>query len=101
MNNNSSLESLQFEVNTLEDILYDLIEVEQTKGYNAIKAALVENIESARREIEDRGKSDSELRHLSGYLTGLRFFDTFKDELTYHIQFKKEQILRLIDGVDE
>ena len=100
MNNSRNIENLAFEIDTLEDILRELILLEENKGFIALKAALNENLEFARKEIEDRSKSDSELRHLSGYLTGLRFYDTFKETITYDIDAKRANIKLLTEGVE-
>jgi len=95
-----SYDAIVFEIEKKEEILRYVVELETQKGFIALIETLKETSNSVKCEIMDRNKTDSELRYLSGYLTGLRFFDMFKEQMADEVAIMKDSLKRYDNSID-
>ena len=92
MNNINTPENLIFEIEKQEEVLRNIIELESHPGFIALMETVKDKIESLSIDFCNINKTDSELRYISGYLTGLYVFDTFKVQKINEIAMKKETL---------
>lgn len=100
MNNIDTPENIIFEIEKQEEILINIIDIESHAGFIALMETIKDKIESLSIEFCNVNKTDSELRYISGYLTGLYAFDTFKVQKINEIAMKKDRLKRYDNSIE-